>query len=72
MEDNSMNPDQTAIRKQFSLGPYCLYSKTCVKRLLKNRQNKELNVKWKLNEGRKYCRMVPLVHSAILLTCIKR
>ena len=23
------------------------------------------------NEGRKYCRMLPLEHSAILLTCIK-
>ena len=29
------------------------------------------NVKWRLNEGRKYCRMLPLEHSAILLTCIK-
>ena len=35
------------------------YSKTCVKRPLKNRQNKGLNEKW-LNEGRKYCRMLPL------------
>ena len=25
-----------------------------------------------LNEGRKYCRMLPLEHSAILLICIKR
>ena len=24
------------------------------------------------NEGQKYCRMLPLEHSAILLTCIKR
>ena len=43
MDIDYMNPDQTAMRKQFSLGPYCLYSKTCVKRPLKNRQNKELN-----------------------------
>ena len=27
--------------------------------------------RWKPNEGRKYCRMLPLEHSAILLTCIK-
>ena len=47
------------------------YSKTCVKRPLKNRHNKSLNDKWKLNEGRKYRRMQPLEHSAILLTCIK-
>ena len=32
------------------------YSKTCVKQPLKNRQNKDLNDKWKLNEGQKYCR----------------
>ena len=27
--------------------------------------------KWYLNKGQKYCRMLPLEHSAILLTCIK-
>ena len=32
--------------------------KTCVKRQLKNRQNKDLNDRWKLNAGRKYCRML--------------
>ena len=41
-----------------------IYSKTCVKRTLENRQNKDLNA------GRKYCRMLTLEHSAILLTCI--
>ena len=35
-------------------------------------KNKDLNNKWVLNEGRKYCRMLPLEHSAILLTCIMR
>ena len=49
-----------------------IYIKTCVKWPLKNRQNKDLNEKWELNEGLKYCRMLPLEHSAILLTCIKR
>ena len=63
-----------------------VYSKTCLKRPLKNRQNKDLNDKRQLNEGRKYCRMLPLElnegqksctmlpleHSAILLTCIYR
>ena len=38
------------------------YSKTCVNMPLKNRQNKDLNETFKLNEGKKY--------SAILLTCI--
>ena len=40
-----------------------LYSKSCVKRPRN---------KWQLNEGQKYCRMLPLEHSAILLTCIKQ
>ena len=48
------------------------YSKTCLMRSLKSIQNKGLNGKVLLNEGRKYCRMLPLEHSAILLTCIKR
>ena len=50
----------------------CGYSKTRLKRLLKNRQNRGANDKWYLNEGQKYCRMLPLEHSAIFLTCIKR
>ena len=43
-------------------------SKTCLKRPLKNRQSKGLNDKryMYLNEGRKYYRMVPFEHSAIL------
>ena len=49
-----------------------MYCKTLVKRPLKNGQNKELNDIWKVNEGQKYCRMLPLEHSAILLPCIKR
>ena len=49
-----------------------LYSKTCVKRPLKTRQNKDLNDKWQHYDSRKYCRMLPLEHSATLLTCIKR
>ena len=49
-----------------------LYSKTCVKRPLKRRQNKGLNDKFKLYAGWQYCRMVPSEHSALLLTCIKQ
>ena len=48
------------------------YSKTCLKRSLKNRQNKDVYDKCKLNEGRKNCRMLPLEHSAILLTYIQQ
>ena len=63
---------QIALFKKTSLVVNTICSKTCVKQPLKNRQNKDLNDKWKLNEGGKYCRMLPLEHSAILLTCIKR
>ena len=34
-------------------------STTCVKWPLQNRQNKYLIDKWQLNEGQKYCRMLP-------------
>ena len=40
------------------IGTFCIYSKTCLKWPLKNRQNKGLKDKWLLNEGRKYCRML--------------
>ena len=36
-----------------------IYSKTCVKRPLKNRQNQDPYDKWQVNEGRKYCRIPP-------------
>ena len=42
-------------------------SKTCLNRLLKIRQKKGSLIK-----GRKYCRTLPLEHSAILSTLIKR
>ena len=50
---------------RFQMLKFFGYSITCLKGPLKNRQNKGLN------EGQKYCRMLPLEHSAILLTCIK-
>ena len=36
------------------------YSKTCIKRTFKIGQNKNLNYKWQHNEGRKYCRTLPM------------
>ena len=36
------------------------YSKTCVKRSLKNRQKQHLTGKWKLNEGKKKLQNAPL------------
>ena len=51
----------------------CKYSKTCLKRPLKNRQNKCLKDRLSLNEGQKYGAFSnTLEHSAILLTCIRR
>ena len=40
------------------LNSACNYSKTCLKWLLKNRQNKYHKEKWWLNDGQKYCRML--------------
>ena len=54
------------IKGQFYKGIIFLYSKTCVTQPLKKKQNKDLNDKWYLNECQKYCRMLPLEHSAIL------
>ena len=48
------------------------YSKTCLKRHLKLDKTKVLMEKKLLNEDRKDCRILPLEHSVILLTCINR
>ena len=46
-----------------------IYSKTCLK---KPQTTKILMTNGSLMKVKKYCRMLPLDHSAILLTCIKR
>ena len=43
-----------------------------VERIAENRQNEGIYDNWQLNEGRKYCRMLPMEHSATLLAYIKR
>ena len=43
-------------------------TKTCVKRSLKNMQNKDLNGKWYLKEGRKYCRKLPFCYYSKLVS----
>ena len=48
-----------------------MYSKTCVKRPLSKRQKYGFQDQLSLNTGQKYCRMLPLEHSAILSTFIK-
>ena len=47
------------------------YSKTCLKRPLKKKTKIGFQDRLSLNAGQKYCRMLPLEHSAILLTFIK-
>ena len=49
--ENSVDPDQLASKQQADQDlvffySACKYSKTCVKRPLKHRQNKNLNDKW--------------------------
>ena len=48
-----------------------LYSKTCLKRLLKKNTKIGFQYRLSLNAGQKYCRMLQGEHSAILLTFIK-
>ena len=48
-----------------------IYSKTCVKWPLSKRPKIVLQYQLMLNAGQKYCRMLPLEHSAILSTLIK-
>ena len=47
------------------------YSKTCVKLPLSKRPKIGFQDQLSLNAGQKYCRMLPLEHSAILSTFIK-
>ena len=47
------------------------YSKTCVKRPLSKRQKISFQDQLLLNAGQKYCRMLQVEHSAILLTFVK-
>ena len=49
----------------------CNYSKTCVKWPLSKRPQIGFQDQLSLNTGLKYCRMIALEHSAILLTFIK-
>ena len=50
---------------------YLSYSKTCVKRPLSKRPKIGFEDQLSLNAGQKYCRMLPLEHSALLSTFIK-
>ena len=79
---NCLDPDQLASKKSLSshhaikeesIAIMCdrVYSKTCVKWPLPKRQKLGLQDQLSINEGQKYCRMLPLEHSAILLTFIK-
>ena len=52
-------------------GVIAIYSETCVKRPLSKRPEIGFQDQLLLNAGQKYCRMLPLEHSAILLTFVK-
>ena len=51
------------VRYKTSADVLCPYSLTCV---TQNSHIKDLNDKWYLNAGRKYCRILPLEYSAVL------
>ena len=51
--------------------PGWAYSKTCLKWPLSKRAKIGFQDQLSLNAGQKYCRMLPLEHSAILLTFIE-
>ena len=56
---------------QLDSGTYSIYSKTCVKQPLSKRPKIGFQDLLSLNAGQKYCRMLPLEHSAIPSTFIK-
>ena len=51
--------------------PKSIYSKTCVKQPFSKRQKIGFQDQLSVNAGQKYCRMLQVEHSAILLTFIK-
>ena len=63
-----MDPDQLAFIK---VTKPSVYSKTCLKRQLKGRPKIGFQDLLSLNAAQKYCRMLQVEHSAILLTFIK-
>ena len=65
---SSKRPPQSGYKYKSNLSQY---SKTCVKRPLSKRPKIVFQYQLSLNSGQKYCRMLPLEHSAILLTFIK-
>ena len=58
--------DYAALRAIFFVSSQ--YSKTCVQRPLSKRPQIGFQDQLSLNAGQKYCRMLPLEHSAILST----
>ena len=61
--------EKNIIKNKLEFKEYEYTVKTSVKQPLKNRQNKDLNYKWPLNEVKSIAECWK--HSAILLTCIK-
>ena len=61
--------DSNFVRKKIMFSG--MYSKTCVKQPISKRPKSVFQYQLLLNAGRKYCRMLPLEHSAMLSTFIK-
>ena len=66
---SSYSESTNSTKQKVHVGGQC--SKTCHKQSLKNDKTNILITNGSLMKGQKYCRMLPLEHSAICLTCIK-
>ena len=71
VEGNWEEPTPEEQQKHDTVHKLQVYSKTCVKQPLSKRQKIGFQDQLSLTAGQKYCRMLPLEHSAILLTFIK-
>ena len=63
---------QLGMQLKYTVSYACFnkYSKTCLRRPLKKKTKIGFQDRLSLNAGQKYCRMLSLEHSAILLTFI--
>ena len=65
----SYSESMNSIKQKVHVG--CQYSKTCLKQPFKKDKTKILITNGRLMKVKKDCRLLPLEHSAIFLTCIK-
>ena len=70
-EDPHVVTESNKLKKTLKVHSVWIYSKTCLKQPLSKRPKTSFQDQLLLNAGQKYCRMLPLEHSAIRLTFIK-